>query len=90
VLHRSQRPDAVDPETGERLDDVLMFRVPDLDVKELMLAEGPPSLLHDTARQRLPGRARAHPGPGDSIAKTGRPRHGSVVDQSQEAWAHFV
>ncbi len=39
VLQRSRRPDAVDPETGERLDDVLMFRVPDLDVKELMLAD---------------------------------------------------
>ena len=39
ILHRSRRPDAVDPESGERLDDVLMFRVPDLDVKELMLAD---------------------------------------------------
>ena len=38
-FHRSRRPDAVDRETGERLDDVLMFRVPDLDVKELMLAD---------------------------------------------------
>ena len=38
-FHRGRRPDAVDPETGERLDDVLMFRVPDLDVKELMLAD---------------------------------------------------
>jgi hypothetical protein len=38
-FHRSRRPDAVDPETGERLDDVLMFRVPDLDVKELLLAD---------------------------------------------------
>jgi hypothetical protein len=38
-LHRSRRPDAVDPDTGERLDDVLMFRVADLDVKELMLAD---------------------------------------------------
>jgi hypothetical protein len=38
-LHRSRRADAVDPETGERLDDVLMFRVADLDVKELMLAD---------------------------------------------------
>jgi hypothetical protein len=38
-FHRSRRPDAVDPETGERLDDVLMFRVPDLDVKELVLAD---------------------------------------------------
>ena len=39
VIHRSRRPDAVDPVTGERLDDVLMFRVADLDVKELMLAD---------------------------------------------------
>src|SRR3954465_15721603 len=38
-LHRSRRPDAVDPETGERLADVLMFRVDGLDVKELMLAD---------------------------------------------------
>jgi hypothetical protein len=39
VFHRTQRPDAVDPETGERLDDVLVFHVPDLDVKGLMLAD---------------------------------------------------
>ena len=38
-LQRSRRPDAVDPATGERLGDVLMFRVADLDVKELMLAD---------------------------------------------------
>jgi hypothetical protein len=37
--HRSRRRDAIDPDTGERLDDVLMFRVEDLDVKELMLAD---------------------------------------------------
>jgi hypothetical protein len=37
--HRSRRPDAVDPDTGERLDDVLMFRVADLDVKELLLSD---------------------------------------------------
>jgi hypothetical protein len=39
LCHRGQRPDAVDPATGERLDDVLMFRVADLDVKELLLAD---------------------------------------------------
>jgi hypothetical protein len=38
-FHRGLRRDAVDPETGERLDDVLMFRVADLDVKELLLAD---------------------------------------------------
>ncbi|MGH3713125.1 MAG: MmcQ/YjbR family DNA-binding protein [Micromonosporaceae bacterium] len=39
LVHRSQRPDAVDPETGERLDDVLMFRVADEGVKEALLAD---------------------------------------------------
>lgn len=38
-VHRSRRADALDPDTGERLDDVLMLRVPDLDVKELILAD---------------------------------------------------
>ena len=38
-LQRRKRADAVDPETGERLDDVLMFRVADLDVKDLILAD---------------------------------------------------
>jgi len=36
---RGRRKDAVDPETGERLDDVLMFRVADLGVKELLLGD---------------------------------------------------
>jgi hypothetical protein len=38
-FHRSRRPDAVDPDTGERMADVLMFRVADLDVKDLLLSD---------------------------------------------------
>jgi hypothetical protein len=38
-FHRSRRKDAVDPETGEQLDDVLVFRVADLGVKELLLSD---------------------------------------------------
>ena len=38
-FHRGRRRDAIDAKTGERLDDVLMFRVADLGVKELMLAD---------------------------------------------------
>ena len=38
-FHRSRRPDAVDPETGERMDDVLMFRVESLEVKDIILAD---------------------------------------------------
>jgi hypothetical protein len=37
--HRSRRPDAIDLDTGERMDDVLMFRVADVGVKELLLAD---------------------------------------------------
>ena len=40
VFHRSQRPDAVDLDTGERLDDVLVFHVEDLEEKEIRLADG--------------------------------------------------
>ena len=39
AFHRGQRPDAVDPKTGERMKDVVMFRVADLDVKELILSD---------------------------------------------------
>ena len=39
VCHRNQRPDALDAATGERLDDVLIFRVADLDEKEILLAD---------------------------------------------------
>ena len=38
-FHRGRRPDAIDPETWERMDDVLMFRVADLDVKQLVLGD---------------------------------------------------
>jgi hypothetical protein len=38
-FHRRPRPDAVDPETGERLEDVLVFRVPDLGVKEMLVGD---------------------------------------------------
>lgn len=38
-FHRRPRRDAIDPETGERLEDVLVFRVPDQGVKDLLLAD---------------------------------------------------
>ena len=39
-FHRGRRPDAVDPDTGERMADVLMFRVADEGMKELFLSDG--------------------------------------------------
>jgi hypothetical protein len=42
VFSRDPRPDALDPETGERMEDVLVFYVPDLGDKEAMVAaDGP-------------------------------------------------
>ena len=38
-FHRGPRKDAVDPETGDRLTDVLVFRVADLGVKEMLLSD---------------------------------------------------
>ena len=38
-FHRSPRPDALDAETGERLEDVLVFQVDSLDEKELLVAD---------------------------------------------------
>jgi hypothetical protein len=38
-FHRGRRRDAVNPDTGERLEDVLMFRVADLGEKEIMVAD---------------------------------------------------
>jgi hypothetical protein len=39
ACQRDRRPDAVDPDTGERLDDVMMFRVADEGVKQALLAD---------------------------------------------------
>jgi hypothetical protein len=44
-FHRGRRPDAVEAATGERLGDVLMFRVADLDEKELLLETRPDVLF---------------------------------------------
>jgi hypothetical protein len=38
-FHRRPRADAVDPDTGERLTDVLVFRVADQDMKDFVLAD---------------------------------------------------
>jgi hypothetical protein len=38
-FHRRPRPDAVDGETGERLDDVLAFMVDGLEVKDMLVAD---------------------------------------------------
>ena len=39
-FHRSPRPDALDPDTGVRLDDVLVFWVEDLEIKDVLVDSG--------------------------------------------------
>src|SRR5689334_13968822 len=63
VCQRGRRKDAVDPETAERLDDVLMFRVADLGVKELIALGRARPLLHHAALRRLSSGAAAHSEP---------------------------
>lgn len=42
LLFREPRPDAIDPDTGERMDDVIMFTVPDqADKDALVEGDGP-------------------------------------------------
>ena len=38
-FHRRPRPDALDPDTGERLEDVLVFYVADLEVKDMLVGD---------------------------------------------------
>jgi len=42
VVFREPRKDAVDEETGERLEDVVMFLTPSQEDKEALLQSGPP------------------------------------------------
>ena len=47
-LQRTRRKDAIDPDTGEPMDDVLMFRVDGAETKELLLAD-PRGVLFTTS-----------------------------------------
>ncbi|WP_420121692.1 MmcQ/YjbR family DNA-binding protein [Nakamurella sp.] len=42
VFFRSRRPDTVDPDTGERYDDVIVFWVAGEEDKQALLQSGPP------------------------------------------------
>jgi hypothetical protein len=62
-FHRRPRADAIDPETGKRLDDVLVFRVDGLDLKELMVSDER-GIFFTTPSEGASGRACAAAPPG--------------------------
>ena len=78
-FHRRQRPDAVDPATGERLDDVLMFRVDGQESKELVLAD-PRGLFFTTPHFN------GYPAVLIRISDLGRLEHDELRDVVVDAW----
>jgi len=78
-FHRGQRPDAVDEATGERMQDVLMFRVADLDVKELLLSD-------DRGIYFTTPHFRGYPAVLMRIPSLARIEHDELRDLVVEAW----
>ena len=78
-LQRSRRPDALDPVTGERLDDVLMFRVDGAEAKELVLAD-PRGVFFTTPHFD------GYPAVLIRIADLGRLDRGELRETVVEAW----
>ena len=77
-FHRSPRPDALDPETGERLDDVLVFWVEDLEIKDILVESAA-----STSRRRT-GTATRPCSSGSPTSK--KLRKAELRDRVEEAW----
>ena len=54
IFFRNPRPDAVDPETGERYRDVIVFWVPSEADKQALVQDEVVAVLHHAALQRPP------------------------------------
>ena len=79
VIHRSRRPDAIDAATGERLDDVLIFRVAGPDEKEILLAD-------DRGIYFTTPHFKGYPGVLVRIPELARLDHDELRDLVAEAW----
>jgi hypothetical protein len=79
VFHREPRKDAVDPQTGERYDDVIAFWVADLDTKD--------ALVND---ERRPWFTTPHWNGYRAVllraSRIGELTHDELVEQVQDAW----
>ena len=78
-FHRRARPDAVDAETGERLTDVLVFRVADQEMKEFVLAD-------DRGVWFTTPHWNGYPGVLTRIADLGRIDRDELEERLVEAW----
>ena len=79
VFHREPRPDAVDPGTGERYDDVIAFYVADLDTKDALVNdEGTPwfTTPHWNGYRAVLLR----------VSRIGELTRDELVEQVQDAW----
>lgn len=77
--HREPRKDALDPETRERLEDVLMFKTPDTDTKAMLL-EAHPDVLFTTSHFD------GYPAVLSRLAWLGRLDRDTLDDLLVEAW----
>ena len=79
VFFRTPRPDAVDPDTGERYDDVIMFWVESEAEKQALISE-PDSPFFTT--KHFDG----HPSVLIRAAHLGRLSHAELAEVVQDAW----
>jgi len=79
VFFRTRRPDAVDPETGERYDDVIMFWVAS-EADKQALVDDPGSPFFTTAHFE------GHPSVLVRAARLGEVSYGELTEIVQDAW----
>ncbi len=79
VFFRSPRPDAVDPDTGERYPDVIMFWVPSEGDKQALVAD-PATPFFTT------GHFDGHPSVLVRASRIGELRHLELAELIQDAW----
>lgn len=79
VFFRGPRPDAVDPETGERYDDVIVFWVPSEDDKQALVQD--PSTPFFTTKH-----FDGHPSVLLRASRIGELSRDEIVEVVQDAW----
>ena len=91
IFFRNPRPDAYDPETGERYDDVIVFWVAEDTDKQALVEDDEHPVLHHPALQGPPvGAAARQPDRGADRRRAGRGRVRRVAGARGQAGAGEV